>query len=96
MVFLGCLLTWTSCSDLDDVNSRLDKVEKEVADLQSALTVLQKAYDEGKSIKEISPVASVRGASPSRMTRKSWCKVMTILSFVSINEHSLIGIQKKE
>ncbi len=61
MVFLGCLLTWTSCSDLDDVNSRLDKVEKEVADLQSALTVLQKAYDEGKSIKEISPVASVRG-----------------------------------
>ncbi len=81
MVFLGCLLTWTSCSDLDDVNSRLDKVEKEVADLQSALTVLQKAYDEGKSIKEISPVASVRGggSSPSRMTRKSWCKAMAMM-----------------
>lgn len=61
MVLLGCLLTWSSCTDLDGVNSRLDKVEKEVSDLQTALATLQKAHDEAKVIKELTPVASVRG-----------------------------------
>ena len=61
MVLLGCLLTWSSCTDLDGVNSRLDKVEKEVSDLQTALETLQKAQDEAKVIKELTPVESVRG-----------------------------------
>lgn len=66
MVLLGCLLTWSSCTDLDGVNSRLDKVEKEVSDLQTALATLQKARDEGKTIKELTPVTGVRGGVERR------------------------------
>ncbi len=77
MVLLGCLLTWSSCTDLDGVNSRLDKVEKEVSDLQTALATLQKARDEGKTIKELTPVTGVRGGgtSFSLMTPTSWCRM---------------------
>ncbi len=44
----------------------MDKVEKEVSDLQTALATLQKARDEGKTIKELTPVTGVRGGVERR------------------------------
>ncbi len=42
-----------SCTDLDEVNSRLDTLEKTVFDMQSAVQALDQAYKEGKIIKDV-------------------------------------------
>ncbi len=45
-----------SCTDLDEVNNRLDTLEKTVFDMQSAVKALEQAYKEGKFIKDVKAI----------------------------------------
>ena len=56
-----CSLFLVCCNSLDDVNNRLDKLETDVYVLQSAVNALQKAYDEGKLIKAVTPINDGNG-----------------------------------
>lgn len=56
LLFL-CSLFLVCCNSLDDINNRLDKLETDVYDLQSAVNALQKAYDDGKLIKAVTPIS---------------------------------------
>lgn len=51
----------SGCTDLDEVNGRLDRLETQVADLQTAVALLQKASEEGKVISEVVPVDTGNG-----------------------------------
>lgn len=45
-----------SCTDLTEVENRLDILEKEVIDLKDAIKVLKSAYENGKIIKSVEPL----------------------------------------
>lgn len=51
----------SGCTDLDEVESRLDQVETEIDDLQSVTGLLQKAYAEGKVISGITALPDTEG-----------------------------------
>ena len=61
LFLLLAVLSFTSCNDLDEVNSRLDQLETDVRDLKSALEALQRAYDGGKIISRVDPIESELG-----------------------------------
>lgn len=50
------VFTCVACQSLDDVYGRLDKIETDIMDLQSAIRALQNAYDQGKIIKTVTPL----------------------------------------
>lgn len=50
-----------SCTDLTNVENRLGAVEKDVANLQTALKDLKSAYEKGKIIKTVEPTDSASG-----------------------------------
>lgn len=56
LLLLVALLSLASCADLDEVNSRLDRLEADVRDLQSAIEALQRAYNDGKIISRVDPI----------------------------------------
>lgn len=60
VVCLCCILL-ASCNSQDDVNNGVGPLETNVFDLQSAMDALQKAYDDGKIIKSITPVGEKAG-----------------------------------
>lgn len=47
------LLTFISCSGYDEVNSRLDRLEGEVRDIKTAITLLEEAYKNGKIVTSV-------------------------------------------
>lgn len=51
----------SGCTDLDEVNGRLDRLETQVTDLQTAVALLQKASEEGKVISEVVPIDTGNG-----------------------------------
>lgn len=57
-IFLSILslLNFASCQELDGINDRLDKLETSVSDTQSAIKALQEAYNQGKTIKSVTPL----------------------------------------
>ena len=52
---LSCLLLLVSCADLSDIEKRLDKLEGEIADINSAVEALRDNYSSGKIITDIQP-----------------------------------------
>lgn len=56
LVFMSFIFLFASCTDLSEVENRLDKLEHEVSDIKGALEVLDKAYKDSKSIKSIDPL----------------------------------------
>lgn len=54
-------LLFSSCSDIDDLKSRVDTLESTVSDLQSATTSLQEAYDGGKVITSVTATKEGNG-----------------------------------
>ena len=56
---LLCLIC--SCTDVSDFENRLDKLEQEVSDLKEAITVLDKACKDSKSIKSVEPLDNPSG-----------------------------------
>ena len=55
------LIAFCSCSSLDGVNERLDRIESQILDLQNAIRALQAAYDDGKIVKGVTPLQSGNG-----------------------------------
>ena len=55
---LSCLLLLVSCADLSDIEKRLDKLEGEIADINSAVEALRDNYSSGKIITDIQPSQS--------------------------------------
>lgn len=59
---IGCFkliavsLVLFACSGLDDVNSRLERVEKDVLDIKTSISLLKSALEEGKVISQITPL----------------------------------------
>ena len=60
VVCLCCLLL-ASCNSQDDVSNGLGQIETNVSNLQSAMSALQKAYDDGKNVKSITPLGEKVG-----------------------------------
>lgn len=60
-VFIVVYLFLLSCTNLDDVNNRLDTQEKNVSNLQAAILVLQRAYDEGKIVTKVTSLQTEEG-----------------------------------
>ena len=61
-ILLCCICFFiSSCNDLDEVNSRLDTLEKTVFDMQSAIKALEQAYKDGKFIKDIKAIEGETG-----------------------------------
>ncbi len=61
-ILLCCICFFiSSCTDLDEVNSRLDTLEKTVFDMQSAIKALEQAYKDGKFIKDIKAIEGETG-----------------------------------
>lgn len=54
-------LLFSSCSDIDDLKSRVDTLESTVSDLKSATTSLQEAYDGGKVITSVTATQEGNG-----------------------------------
>ncbi len=54
-------LLFSSCSDIDDLKSRVDTLESTVSDLKSATASLQEAYDGGKVITSVSATKEGNG-----------------------------------
>lgn len=54
-------LLFSSCSDIDDLKSRVDTLESTVSDLQSATSSLQEAYDGGKVITSVTATKEGNG-----------------------------------
>ncbi|MBR2170391.1 MAG: hypothetical protein IJ952_08560, partial [Alistipes sp.] len=55
------LMTGGSCTDLTEVEGRLDVLEQEVSDIQDAIEALQVAYQNGKVIKSVEPSQNSNG-----------------------------------
>lgn len=55
------LISLLSCTGLDDVNSRLDRLEGEVRDLKTAVAFLDAAYEDGKVITSVTPNKNAEG-----------------------------------
>ena len=64
---IGLLLTlvaamfFNSCTNLDDVENRLDVLEDEVAQMQDAIKALEDAYGDGKVILSVEPSQKEEG-----------------------------------
>ena len=58
---LSILTALLACSGLDDVNSRLDALESEVRDLKTAVSLLDKAYKDGKVVSSVIPQKNEEG-----------------------------------
>lgn len=56
LVLLTILSISTSCTDLTEVENRLDVLEQEVTDIMEAVKILQSAYESGKLIKSVEPL----------------------------------------
>ena len=54
-------MTGGSCTDLTEVEGRLDVLEQEVSDIQDAIEALQVAYQNGKVIKSVEPSQNSNG-----------------------------------
>lgn len=54
-------LLFSSCSDIDDLKSRVDTLENSVSDLQSATASLQEAYEDGKVITSVTATKEGNG-----------------------------------
>lgn len=61
ILFFYLAFLFISCSNLDDVNSRLDKLEGEVRDLKTAVSVLENAFKNGKTISALTPYKNAEG-----------------------------------
>lgn len=61
LLFLLPLSLLLSCTDLSDVEKRLDKVEEEVSDINSAIAALQESYSSGKIITDVQPLQNLPG-----------------------------------
>ena len=61
ITILTLALCATSCTNLDDVNERLDNLESRVSTIEDALTALQRAYNEGKIISSVDPISEKQG-----------------------------------
>lgn len=55
------LLSVTSCTNVDDVEKRVDILEREVQDIQTTLNLIQSAYEAGIKINEIKSIADNKG-----------------------------------
>lgn len=56
LLFTIIATTYTSCTDLTEVEDRLNILEQEVIDIKDAIKVLQSAYENGKIIKSVEPL----------------------------------------
>lgn len=61
LLFLLPLSLLLSCTDLSDVEKRLDKVEEEVSDINSAIAALQESYSSGKIITDVQSLQNLPG-----------------------------------
>jgi len=50
-----------NCTSVDGINDRLDKLEMRVDNLESAISALQQAYEEGKIITDVSKLEEGNG-----------------------------------
>lgn len=53
LIIFACL--FGACSDLSDINNRLDELEQDIIEIQDAIDALNKAYKDGKVIKSVEP-----------------------------------------
>lgn len=60
LLFVAAVIA-NSCTNLDDVNNRLDVLEDEVAQMQDAIKALEGAYSDGKVIMSVEPSQSEEG-----------------------------------
>lgn len=54
-------ISFVACTDLDEVNGRLDDLEQRVSDIESAVDALQRAYADGKIITTVDAVTEGAG-----------------------------------
>lgn len=63
-LMLCCIiLSYQGCTSLDEVNDRIDGVEKEIKNLQTALKQMQQAYEDGKLVKSYSRIGTTEGSN---------------------------------
>ena len=63
-LMLCCMiLSYQGCTSLDEVNGRIDGVEKDIKNLQVAIKQLQQAYDAGKMVRSYSPIEATEGGN---------------------------------
>ena len=55
LLLVAAMLLTNSCTSLTDVENRLDNLETEVTEIKEAVSALQKAQEEGKSISSVEP-----------------------------------------
>ena len=51
-----CCALFPTCNTLDVINNRLDELEADIRDLQTAVNKLKKAFDEAKIISSVEPI----------------------------------------
>ena len=56
LLFTIISTAYTSCTDLTEVEDRLDVLEQEVINIKDAIKVLQSAFESGKIIKSVEPL----------------------------------------
>jgi hypothetical protein len=60
LLFLATIIA-NSCTNLDDVENRLDALEEEVSQIQDAIKALEDAYSDGKVILSVEPSQKEEG-----------------------------------
>lgn len=60
-LLLCIAIGFVACTDLDEVNGRLDDLEQRVSDIESAVEALQRAYADGKIITTVDAVTEGTG-----------------------------------
>lgn len=69
-------LLFSSCSDIDDLKSRVDTLENSVSDLKSATASLQEAYEDGKVITSVTATKEGNGGWVVAFSDKSSITVL--------------------
>lgn len=55
------ILSYQGCTSLDEVNDRIDGMEKEIKNLEAALKQMQQAYEDGKLVRSYSRISTSEG-----------------------------------
>lgn len=61
LLLMATILMCNSCTSLTEVEERLDYLEQEVGNIKEAVTALQKAQEQNKSVKSVEPSESESG-----------------------------------